>query len=134
VVTIHGCGNKRSASADVFVGGLDRDSRDGIISELRQAGFCVAVDRWTPGKATKNICNLGASGAGVQLEISRRLRDRLGKNENASLLRKFAKSGSARDRGSSASNERLRSSASVHEPVMFRFSADPMITPPAHRS
>lgn len=91
VVTIHGCDNERSASADVFVGGLDTNLRDAIIAELRKAELTVAVDRWTPGKAISNICNRGSSGAGVQLEISRRLRNRLGSPQNAPLLRKFAK-------------------------------------------
>jgi phage replication-related protein YjqB (UPF0714/DUF867 family) len=65
VVTIHGCNNERSASTDVFVGGLDADLRDAIIAELRKAGFSAAVDRWTPGKAISNICNRGSSAAGA---------------------------------------------------------------------
>ena len=92
VLTVHGCDNERSTSIDVFVGGLDVGLRDAVILELRQAGFDVALDRRTPGKATTNICNLGSSGAGVQLEISRRLRNRLGKDKNGKLLRKFARS------------------------------------------
>lgn len=72
-----------------------------------------------PGKATKNICNLGASGAGVQLEISRRQRGRLGKNENASLLRKFAKA-VRRAIEAPRPNERLRQSAGDHEPLRLK--------------
>jgi len=91
VLTIHGCDNRRSASCDVFVGGLDKDLCNAVMTELRRAGFGVAVDRWTPGKQTLNICNRGSSGVGVQLEINRRLRNRLGCRENALLLRKFAR-------------------------------------------
>lgn len=91
VVTVHGCDNKRSTSVDVFVGGLNVTLRDAVISELGRAGFAVTVDRRTPGTAQRNICNRGSSGAGVQLEISRRLRNRLGDSRNASLLRMFAR-------------------------------------------
>ena len=110
VITIHGCDNARSASADVFVGGLDVYIRDAIIAELRKAGFGVAVDRWTPGKAISNICNRGSSAAGVQLEISRRLRNRLGSLEHASLLRKFARAVRAAIEGTRP-NEHLQPTA-----------------------
>jgi phage replication-related protein YjqB (UPF0714/DUF867 family) len=110
VVTIHGCDNARSASADVFVGGLDIDLRDAIIAELRKAGFGVAVDRWTAGKAISNLCNRGTSSAGAQLEISRRLRNRLGSPEHASLLRKFARTVRAEIEGTRP-NKRLKPTA-----------------------
>lgn len=78
VLTIHGCDNHRSKSVDVFVGGLDKTARNAVITELQRAGFNAAIDNFTKGWAHGNICNLGFSGAGVQLEISRRLRNRLG--------------------------------------------------------
>lgn len=90
VVTIHGCDNRRSTTADVFAGGLDIALRDGVIFELRKVGFVVLVDRWTPGTASSNICNRGSSGRGVQLEISRRLRNRLGSDHSSTLLDGFA--------------------------------------------
>lgn len=77
VVTVHGCDNDRSPSTDVFVGGLGRELRDGVIAQLRKAGFSAAVDTYTPGRAQDNLCNLGSSAGGVQLEITRRLRNRL---------------------------------------------------------
>ena len=89
VVTIHGCDDMRSTTADIFVGGLDVALRDGVIVELRKVGFVVSVDRWTPGTARSNICNRGSSGRGVQLEVSRRLRNRLGNDHNSTLLDSF---------------------------------------------
>ncbi len=79
VLTIHGCCSRRSRSIDVFVGGLDTQFRDVLIAALNTAGFKAAVDRCTPGRAPSNICNAGASRAGVQLEITRRLRNKLGR-------------------------------------------------------
>jgi len=90
VVTVHGCDDQRSSSLDVFVGGLDLGLRDAVIAELQRVGFEVAIDRWTPGKAQGNICNGGTAGVGVQLELSRRLRNRLGKHGGEALLRTFA--------------------------------------------
>ena len=90
VVTIHGCNNMRSATADVFVGGLDIALRDGVICELREVGFVVLVDRWTRGTACDNICNRGSSGCGVQLEVSRRLRNHLGNVHNTTLRDSFS--------------------------------------------
>ena len=89
VVTIHGCDNRRSTTADVFVGGLDIALRDGVIFELREVGFVVLVDRWTPGTACSNICNRGSSGRGVQIEVSCRLRNLLGYDHNTTLLDSF---------------------------------------------
>lgn len=90
VLTIHGCNDRRSRSVDIFVGGLDVILRDVAIAELRRIGFGAAVDRWTPGTAPENICNRGSSRAGVQLEISRRLRNRLSAAANSRLLSSFA--------------------------------------------
>jgi len=111
VVTIHGCDNSRSASSDVFVGGLDANLRDAILAELWKKGFGVSVDHWTPARAAGNLCNRGSSGAGVQLEISRRLRNRLGSPGKAALLRKFAKAVQAAIEGI-RTNEHLQPSAS----------------------
>jgi phage replication-related protein YjqB (UPF0714/DUF867 family) len=92
VLTVHGCDNTRSGSVDIFVGGLDSLLRNVVIAELRSAGFEAAIDKWTPGRAQSNICNAGTSASGVQLEITRRLRNRLGsKTGGQALRRKFAK-------------------------------------------
>src|SRR5205823_10393119 len=77
VVTVHGCDNRKSRTIDVFVGGLDTDLRDAVIARLQRAGFAAAIDTRTPGRLPGNICNKGHSGAGIQLEIPRRLRNRL---------------------------------------------------------
>ena len=87
VITIHG-----QADTDdkfVMIGGLDTDLKSEIERELIRSGFQIleptgrlrAID-------PRNICNGGRSGKGVQLEISRRLRDSLRVNED--LLCKFA--------------------------------------------
>jgi len=92
VLTIHGCDNRRSDSIDVFVGGLDVGLRDAVIAELEKAGFTAAIDTRTPGRAQGNICNGGRSGAGVQLEITRRLRNGLcPPGAGKARLRTFAK-------------------------------------------
>jgi phage replication-related protein YjqB (UPF0714/DUF867 family) len=90
VVTVHGCDDRRSRSSDAFVGGLDFTLRDAVIAELRCAGFKAAVDRWTPGTEQANICNAGASGAGVQLELTRRLRNRFAEDGGEASRRRFA--------------------------------------------
>lgn len=91
VLTVHGCNNKRSRTFDVFVGGLDRGLRDRVIGTLITAGFRATTDIWTRGEAPGNICNKGTSGTGVQLEIARRLRDKLGSAGGRPKLRAFAK-------------------------------------------
>ena len=78
VLTVHGCQDGRSSTVNVFVGGLDIALRDDVIEQLQAAGFTATIDRRTAGSARRNLCNGGRSGAGVQLEITRRLRNRPG--------------------------------------------------------
>lgn len=76
VLSIHGCREKNEI---IFVGGKDLALRGRFISSLRSAGF-VAVVSEVPGQRginEKNICNRCKSGKGVQLEISRGLRDKM---------------------------------------------------------
>ena len=76
VLSIHGC---RAETQIVFVGGKDRELREKVISSLQSAGF-VAVVSAVPGQRginDENICNRCKSGKGVQLEISRGLRDKM---------------------------------------------------------
>ncbi len=76
VLSIHGCRKKEEI---VFVGGRDQEMRRRIIFSLRSAGF-VAVTSEIPGQrgiSKKNICNRNRGGKGVQLEISRGLRDKM---------------------------------------------------------
>jgi phage replication-related protein YjqB (UPF0714/DUF867 family) len=77
-VAIHG----RADDGDqltVGVGGLDTALRDEIVAALTAAGFAAAVVAQgnLAGRDSANICNRGASGAGVQLELPRTLRKEL---------------------------------------------------------
>jgi phage replication-related protein YjqB (UPF0714/DUF867 family) len=73
VVAIHAC---TESEALVYPGGLDHKLAKVIADELTAAGIAVA-DRNSKyqGVNPRNICNRGISGRGVQLEISRGLRD-----------------------------------------------------------
>lgn len=66
-------------SSTVGVGGLDAALRDEIVAALTAAGFDAAVvaQGGLAGRDPANICNRGAMGAGVQLEIPRTLRAQL---------------------------------------------------------
>ena len=75
VITIHG----EHSTADgegVFVGGRDGPLGAAIDRELTRKGFDVRThpDEKLQGRAQANLCNRGASGAGVQLELSRAVR------------------------------------------------------------
>jgi len=87
VVAIHGL---KGTEQRVDVGGKDRALRDSIANSLKNADFTSAVV--TSGNhaaiSTMNICNRGRSGAGVQLEITRALRNAL--RSDATRLGKFA--------------------------------------------
>ncbi len=75
VISVHGCTLKKAV---VFVGGRDDELRDTIALALNNAGIvAIACARQSPywGRHPANICNRGRSGKGVQLEISRPLRD-----------------------------------------------------------
>jgi phage replication-related protein YjqB (UPF0714/DUF867 family) len=83
VIAVHGL---KGHVERVDVGGLDAKLRDRIAANLQRAGFKTgivttgshaAIDR-------NNICNRGRSRAGVQLEITRALRDAL-KTDDARL-------------------------------------------------
>jgi phage replication-related protein YjqB (UPF0714/DUF867 family) len=79
VVAVHACtGN----AGRVYVGGLDNVLKQGIAEELEARG--IAVSKGHPrfqGSNPNNICNRGLKKKGVQLEITRDLRDDLGKVE-----------------------------------------------------
>ncbi len=85
---IHGRANKLDP-ATVWVGGLDRASREAIATSLDAAGFrSISQGHTFPGKETTNICNRARSGSGVQLELPKALRDRLVTDQD--LLARFA--------------------------------------------
>jgi phage replication-related protein YjqB (UPF0714/DUF867 family) len=86
-VTIHG---SRDMEAVVHVGGKNRVLKERIVAALNRAGFQAAICE-TPGLRgiqAQNICNRCRSGAGVQLEISRGMREKLFENLHHRSLRK----------------------------------------------
>ena len=75
VVTLHGEHSEEDGEG-VFLGGLDEDLGGRIGKALTKEGFDVRVHE-NPnlqGREVKNICNRGASGRGVQLELSKAVR------------------------------------------------------------
>ena len=89
VVAVHGWDRKDKA---VDVGGLDVALRDAICTRLDAAGFQSNVE--TKGRhaaiSPNNVCNKGLREKGVQLEITKGLREALLRYEED--LRSFAKS------------------------------------------
>lgn len=85
VVTFHG-----QACMDCFVnvGGLHKILGDSVICELTRVGYSTGrrSDPMLQGLSPQNICNKGSSGQGMQLEISRGLRNLLITDE-AHLIR-----------------------------------------------
>ena len=73
VIAIHGCGSEDEA---VYIGGLHSDLKQRIYYALTRAGFTAkqSLKPLLQGKSAQNICNMGKTGAGVQLELSRGLR------------------------------------------------------------
>lgn len=74
-VAMHGC---RGGEEVVYVGGRYQILASGILARLVEFGFKVAThpNPELQGVSRDNICNRGRLGMGVQLEISRGLRDR----------------------------------------------------------
>jgi phage replication-related protein YjqB (UPF0714/DUF867 family) len=78
VVALHGMKDRNPGEEIVYTGGRDAETAARIEDALQAAGFnCVPSLDENAGASPKNICNKGTTGAGVQLEISRSLRDRL---------------------------------------------------------
>jgi phage replication-related protein YjqB (UPF0714/DUF867 family) len=77
VVAIHGCAD-RAEGEEIYLGGRDVGLREAIGRELRGAGFGVPPFAATPeefkAQHRNNICNVGQSRAGAQLELSLSLR------------------------------------------------------------
>jgi phage replication-related protein YjqB (UPF0714/DUF867 family) len=79
VVTIHGC---RGQEERIYVGGRSHKVKIRIIDALNRAGF-HAEESLKPalqGRSRQNICNRCLSGRGVQVEISKGLREKMFKN------------------------------------------------------
>jgi phage replication-related protein YjqB (UPF0714/DUF867 family) len=86
VVTIHGQIDQKEEF--VMVGGLNDSLRSEITRELEGAGFQTRVPtERLMGTDSQNICNRGKLRRGVQLEVSRKVRDLLRTDENE--LQKF---------------------------------------------
>jgi apolipoprotein D and lipocalin family protein len=73
VLCVHGC---RGAGEKAFLGGRDHHLRDRLAQALREDGFHVSTQGhpW-PGEEEDNLCNRGRLRAGVQLELTRELRE-----------------------------------------------------------
>jgi phage replication-related protein YjqB (UPF0714/DUF867 family) len=71
VVTIHGCSEK---DALVLLGGLHTPVVCRIRDTLSSAGFRVDTRSGLQGLHPQNLCNIGRSGGGAQLELSSGLR------------------------------------------------------------
>lgn len=76
VLAVHGCaGAQRQVT---YLGGRNRGQRDQVAAALTAAGYDVETEGHAfPGTAPRNICNLGRGDGGVQLELSKALRDAL---------------------------------------------------------
>jgi len=87
VITIHGQIDQKEKF--VMVGGLNDSLRSEITRELEGAGFQTRVPtERLMGTDSQNICNRGKLRRGVQLEVSRKVRDLL--KTNLELLQVFA--------------------------------------------
>jgi phage replication-related protein YjqB (UPF0714/DUF867 family) len=78
VVTIHGQESEVDGDG-VFIGGLNHTLGASLGTSLKNAGFAVHAHPKPSlqGLETANICNRGSSGKGVQIEISRSLRQKM---------------------------------------------------------
>jgi len=87
VISIHGCRKNREM---VFIGGKYHKLKQKILHALRTAGFRAEISQ-VPGLrgiSPENICNRCKSGKGVQLEISRGLREKMFVHLDRRSLRK----------------------------------------------
>ena len=77
VVAVHAC---TGTAGLVHIGGLNKKVGRMIAKELQDCGIGVSNDHPRfQGSNPDNICNRGATGIGVQLEVTRDLRDDLDK-------------------------------------------------------
>jgi phage replication-related protein YjqB (UPF0714/DUF867 family) len=76
VITLHGC---RGNEPMIFLGGQDQNLLLKVLHSLRNAGIPVqpASSGNLRGCHPENLCNRGRSGKGVQMEVSRGLRELL---------------------------------------------------------
>ncbi len=87
ILTVHGQLNQKEEF--VMVGGLNESLRSSIITQLTVASFETrSPTEGLMGNDPMNICNRGKLGQGVQLEVSRKVRDLLRRDRQE--LQKFA--------------------------------------------
>ena len=87
VISIHG--EKSVNESFIMIGGLDKELAAKIKQSLEKSDFITQKPpERLDGDNLENICNRGRSGKGVQIEISRKLRDELMQDNN--LMEKFA--------------------------------------------
>ena len=80
VVAVHAC---TGTAGLVHIGGLNKALGRMIADELQDRGIIVSFDHPRfQGSNPNNICNRGSTGIGVQLEVTRDLRDDLQKVES----------------------------------------------------
>lgn len=76
--TIHGCSGTTPIA---YVGGLDTEAGVNLMNHLRKAGFKTGLPPAKyAGTSTRNICNKNRRRKGVQVELTRSLRDSLVSN------------------------------------------------------
>jgi phage replication-related protein YjqB (UPF0714/DUF867 family) len=92
VVTLHG-EHTEADGEGVFMGGLDADLGDRIRKVLNDHGFTVRThpDPNLQGREPGNICNRGLSDAGVQLELSKSVRETMFESLNRAGRKKTTK-------------------------------------------
>ena len=71
VVTVHG---EASEAETVYLGGLNTSLKSELRATLERAGYGVRQNASLQGLDKRNVCNIGLTGAGVQLELSAGLR------------------------------------------------------------
>lgn len=87
VISVHGA---RDKGRMVLIGGRNRELKAALLHGLQAAGFSAEISEipGLRGVKPENICNRCKSGKGVQLEISRGLRESLFENIDRRPLRK----------------------------------------------
>jgi phage replication-related protein YjqB (UPF0714/DUF867 family) len=85
VFAIHGCdGNHKT----IYVGGLNKTMRKCLTLSLREVGLAADENNSRfAGEEVSNICNRGATGEGIQVELTRGLRNSSAINEFVVTLR-----------------------------------------------
>jgi len=93
VVTIHG-GHSEADGEGVFLGGLDQRGAS-FKDALTAQSFDVRKhsDPKLQGREPKNVCNRGASGKGVQFELSKGVQFELSKSVRHSMFSSLTREG-----------------------------------------